>query len=111
MYSAELGDKNQAIFRGDRGASNGFASGLGLDLPRSHRLSPTIAAAASRMTAVHEQTIVGNAKRCDRAHTIFLFDDSAIASVLPAYGDSASTRVGRLSNFGTRGKGRGLATK
>jgi DNA helicase-2/ATP-dependent DNA helicase PcrA len=83
----KLGDTNQAIFRGAGDGSNRFTSHNALDLPKSHRLAPNIAAFASRLTAVHRQQIEGNPKRRDRAHTIFLFDDETISMVLPAYGN------------------------
>ena len=84
----KLGDRNQAIFRVDGDEQSTKAVSVdALDLPKSHRLSPTIAKFASALTVVHPQVLVGNATRSDRAHTVFLFSDTQLSAVLPAFGD------------------------
>lgn len=84
----KLGDRNQAIFRGDGDEQSTTTVAVdALDLPKSHRLSPTIAKFASALTAAHPQVLVGNAMRSDRAHTVFLFSDTQLSAVIPAFGD------------------------
>lgn len=84
----KLGDRNQAIFRGDGNEQSTTAVSVeALELPKSHRMSPTIAKFASTLTAVHPQVLVGNPTRPDRAHTVFLFSDTQLSAVIPAFGD------------------------
>lgn len=82
-----LGDRNQGIFRGADDDANEFSGKDALDLPKSHRLAPRIAQFASLLTAVRPQTLTGNTTRRDRAHSVFLFGDAGVGTVLPTYGD------------------------
>lgn len=84
-----IGDKNQAIFSdsGDESSPTETPWASSIDLPRSHRLAPRLADLVSPLTVVHPLTLKGNDRRRDRAHTIFVFDESTISRVLPAFGD------------------------
>lgn len=83
----KLGDRNQSIFRETHEEDDepSFAWKGALDLPRSFRLAPRIATFASKLTGVKPQKLIGNSKRKDRAHTVFVFQDETISKVLPAY--------------------------
>jgi hypothetical protein len=84
-----FGDINQAIFHGEDNAvtNNNFPQVGYISVPDCLRFGKKIAAIASPFTAVEEQTLTGNENRAQRRHTIFLFNDTSILSVLPSFGD------------------------
>jgi DNA helicase II / ATP-dependent DNA helicase PcrA len=84
-----FGDCNQGIFDGSDRAqtSSSFPLADAIDLSHSRRFGPRIAAAASTLTVVRIQKIVGNNDRAEKRHAIFLFDQSCVDQVLPAFGD------------------------
>lgn len=83
-----FGDCNQGIYDGsDRAATlSSFPAEDAIDLSHSRRFGPRIAKAASTLTVVRSQQIVGNPDRVEKRHAIFLFDKSCIERVLPAFG-------------------------
>ncbi|MET3927519.1 UvrD-helicase domain-containing protein [Devosia sp. 2618] len=82
-----FGDRNQGIFDDDRELTpSSFPSNGYIDLAGSRRFGAHIAAAASTLTKTLPQIIAGNPERTEKAHTIFLFDDATISSVMPAFG-------------------------
>lgn len=85
----KLGDQNQAIYAEALTAEdqNAFSWTDTVELPQSQRLAPKLAELVSPLAIVHPLRLQGNPGRVDRRHTIFLFDDSTIAEVLPAFGD------------------------
>lgn len=84
-----FGDCNQGIFDGSERAATPSSFPLleAVDLSHSRRFGPRIAAAASTLTVVRAQTIVGSTNRAEKRHAIFLFDQSCVDKVLPAFGD------------------------
>ncbi|MFC5389229.1 UvrD-helicase domain-containing protein [Brevundimonas bullata] len=84
-----FGDCNQGIFDSSDHAEapNSFPVEDAVDLSHSRRFGPFIAAAASTLTVVRAQKIVGNTDRAEKRHAIFLFDRSCVDRVLPAFGD------------------------
>lgn len=94
-----LGDSNQAIYNfvGARGASTDpFPSGDTKSMPNSHRFGPGIATLAEPFgVAAHEGGLKGNGPKLicldstasEGIHTIFLFDESTVEAVLPAYAE------------------------
>jgi DNA helicase II / ATP-dependent DNA helicase PcrA len=84
-----FGDCNQGIFDGPgpvHGPSS-FPRADAIDLSHSRRFGPRVAAAASTLTVIRSQQIVGNPERREKQHAIFLFDKSCVDRVLPAFGD------------------------
>lgn len=83
-----FGDRNQGIFDDadrDESASSFPREGF-IDLVHSRRFGVHIAKAASKLTIVQPQEIEGNPERPEKNHTIFLFDEASIESVLPEFG-------------------------
>lgn len=85
---SKIGDTNQAIFSEavGEGAQRELTWANSIDLPQSYRLAPKLAELVSPLAVVHPVRLQGNPRRKDRAHTIFLFDDTSISDVLPAFG-------------------------
>lgn len=85
----KIGDMNQAIFA--EAVSDVEQPELkwaqAIELPRSQRLAPKLATLVSPLAVVHPLALQGNEKRQDRTHTIFLFNNRSIGSVLPTFGD------------------------
>lgn len=83
-----FGDCNQGIFdESDRAHTpSRFPGADAIDLSHSRRFGPRIAAAASTLTVVRSQEIVGNPERAEKQHAIFLFDQACVDRVLPAFG-------------------------
>jgi DNA helicase II / ATP-dependent DNA helicase PcrA len=81
-----LGDNNQGIFRSSAAQVGCFNLVSPLELPLSRRLAPMIAKFATGLTAAHPLALVGNSKRQDRRHTVFVFANDTMVNVLPRYG-------------------------
>lgn len=88
-----FGDCNQGIFDGSdhTGTPNSFPVEDAVDLSHSRRFGPFIAAAASPLAVIRSQTIIGNPERAEKRHAIFLFDQSCVDRVLPAFGEHILT--------------------
>lgn len=86
-----FGDSNQAIFQHNESSAetDKFPASPFIDLPNSHRFGPEIAKLADPL-GVRPHGLVGCGPRAtpylgSPSHTIFLFDDASIQSVLPSF--------------------------
>ncbi len=84
-----FGDVNQAIYGSleSKDSETGFPAESHLGVRNSKRFGTRIAKAASNLTAIVAQDIeCGDGCDGARAHTVFLFDESSISNVFPAFG-------------------------
>ncbi len=83
-----FGDDRQAIFHttSETIAGAPFPRGTVLPMQRSFRLSPSIAVLAQNVCAdAPPEALVGDERKPNREHTVFVFSRNRIANVLPAY--------------------------
>jgi DNA helicase-2/ATP-dependent DNA helicase PcrA len=82
-----FGDVNQAIYGSNdvAGTQTAFPTTEVLELSDSMRFGPPIADFASTLTCVRSQSVTGNPDLPSRRHTVFLFDESTIEDVIPAF--------------------------
>lgn len=93
-----FGDPNQAIF-GDPSANvhnSSFPREDCLTIEKSYRVSSSIAEKIERM-CMNPQKIVGNDKRSDFKHTIFLFNEETVTNVLDNFGRLVLQECGNSS--------------
>lgn len=82
-----FGDDRQAIY-GASADTTGclFPREHHLSMAKSYRLSRSVAGLVQHVCAGAVEQIDGNPLREDLAHTIFLFDQSSVGNVVPAFG-------------------------
>ncbi len=92
-----FGDDRQAIYHttSEKIAGALFPRGTVLPMQRSFRLSPSIAVLAQNVCAdAPPEALVGDERKPNREHTIFVFSRNRIANVLPAYCSLVARELG-----------------
>lgn len=92
----KFGDKNQAIFNFDAASITApelFGRRPSLPLSETHRFGDDIARFASPLTVVSPQILKATVARSKRKHTVFVFDQSSIHRVVPAFADLVLSEV------------------
>lgn len=107
-----LGDDNQGIFvEGHDSTRNAIAWRDSLDLPKSQRMAPKLASLVSPLAAVHPLRLVGNPKRKDRSHTVFVFTNETITGVVPLFAELVLREWGGVLPADFRAKAVGFRKK